>query len=365
MRMRRTLLSGAALTALVLSTLFAPTMASAMTPATGERHGGGDGPVVSLLASGLQGASGSTIGPDGALYVAEGAIGQVTRIDVRTGAKSAYATGLPRPAIPIGGAIDVAFLGRTAYVLVANVGDDVPGDDQVPGDSVNDVDGIYRIDDSDSFTVIADIGDWSLENPPPPDIDFFLLRGVQFAMEPTKGGFLVTDGHHNRLVKASLNGDVRLVEQFGNIVPTGLQTLGRVVFMAEAGPVPHDPATGRVVAFALRNPQPRVVASGFSLLTDVELGACGLYAVSQGDSPGMVDPGAPALPDSGELLKVNRNGTFSVVADGLDLPISVSFKRDTAYVVTLEGDVWKIKDVSSAGKHRKGGCAGNGYHGTW
>ena len=34
-----------------------------------------------LLVDGLQGATGSTIGPDGALYVIEGAIGQITRID--------------------------------------------------------------------------------------------------------------------------------------------------------------------------------------------------------------------------------------------------------------------------------------------
>ena len=261
MDIRRTLLSGAALTALVVTSLLAPAVASATTQGGGDGHGGGDGPVETLLASGLQGTVGSTIGPDGALYVTEGAIGQVTRIDVRTGATSAFATGLPISALPIGGAIDVAFLGRTAYVLVATVGDDVPGD------TSNDVDGIYRVDDADSFTVIADIGDWSLKNPPPADIDFFLARGVPFAMEPTRGGFLVTDGHHNRVVKASLNGDVSLVEQFANIVPTGLAALGPLVFMAEAGPIPHDPATGQVVAFWTWNPQPRAVASGYSLIT--------------------------------------------------------------------------------------------------
>lgn len=357
MTTRRTLLAGAAIAALAVTTLLAPAAAGATTQSKGR---GADEPVVSLIASGLQGTIGSTIGPDGALYVAEGKAGRITRIDVRTGARSAYATGLPITLLPLGGAIDIAFVGRTAYVLVTTVGDDIPGD------TTNDVDGIYRVDGPDSYTVIADLGEWSKQNPPPPDIDFFLARGVQYAMQPVRGGFLVTDGHHNRVLKATMSGEVTEVEQFGNIVPTGITALGPLVFMAEAGPVPHDPATGKVTVFGLWNPQPRDVASGYSLITDVALGACGLYAVSQGDSPGDVPPGSPALPDSGELLKVNHDGTFSVVAAGLDLPTSVAFQRDTAYLVTLNGEVWKVDDVSSAGRHHRGaGCFLNGYSGSW
>jgi len=359
MTTRRTLLAGVAIAALTVSTLLAPAAANATTR-TGGQGPGGNGPVVSMIASGMQGTIGSTIGPDGALYVAEGKAGQITRIDVRTGEKSVYATGLPITLLPLGGAIDIAFVGRTAYVLVTTVGDDIPGD------TTNDVDGIYRVDDADSYTVIADIGEWSAQNPPPPDIDFFLARGVQYAMQPIGGGFLVTDGHHNRVLRVSMSGEITLVEQLANIVPTGITALGPLVFMAEAGPVPHEPATGKVVAFGLWNPQPRDVASGYSLITDVAFGACGLYAVSQGDSPGEVPAGSPGLPDSGELLKVNHDGTFSVVVDGLDLPTSVAFKRDTAYVLTLNGEVWKVDDVASAGKHRRGvGCFGNGYFGSW
>lgn len=328
-----------------------PGAAHAAVQAKDHRGGGGAAePATSLLASGLQGASGSTIGPDGALYVVEGTIGQVTRIDLRTGAKTPFVTGLPKAVIPIGGPIDVAFQGRTAYVLVANVGDDVPGSPR------NDIDGIYRVDGPRSFTVVADIGRWSLQNPPPPDLDYFLTRGVPFALEAVRGGFLVTDGHHNRLLRATLSGVVTAVRQFDNIVPTGLAVRGPRVYMAEAGPVPHLPETGRVVAFGMRIPQPRVVASGYSLLVDVEFGPCGLYALSQGDSPGQVDPGAPALPDSGELLLARRNGTFSVVAEDLDRPTSVAFARGDAYVTTMAGEVVKVSGVAGA-TSRHGGKA--------
>lgn len=42
-------------------------------------------PEVALLASGLQGATGSALGPGGALYVAEGRAGRISRIDPQTG----------------------------------------------------------------------------------------------------------------------------------------------------------------------------------------------------------------------------------------------------------------------------------------
>ena len=45
-------------------------------------------------------------------------------------------------------------------------------------------------------------------------------------------------------------------------------------------------------------------------------------------------------------MKVNADGTFTVVVDGLNQPTSLEFIGNTAYVVTLTGEVWKIDDVS-------------------
>ena len=77
----------------------------------------------------------------------------------RPGQITTFASGLPTaiPVVGIGGAIDVAFIGKTAYVLVTLVGSDVGG---------SDVDGIYRVDGPDSFTVVADIGAFAVANPP-------------------------------------------------------------------------------------------------------------------------------------------------------------------------------------------------------
>ena len=289
----------------------------------------------SRLVTGLQGGMGSTIGPDGALYVTETAAGKITRVEPKTGATTTYASGLPKSIIGLGGAMDIAFLGHTAYVLVTLVGPDVGG---------NDVDGIYRVDGPHSFTVVADIGRFAINHPPATPFD--VPSGLQYALEPYRGGFLVTDGHHNRVYRVTLDGKVTELIAFGDIVPTGLAVRGNTIYMAEAGPVPHLPQDGKVVSFGPKSATATKVASGSPLLVDVEFGrGRTLYALSQGVGSGG-PPGSPALPDTGALVKVNRDGTFTVVTDGLNRPTSLEFIGTTAYVVTLGGEIWKIDGVS-------------------
>ena len=293
-------------------------------------------PTVSRLVTGLQGGLGSTVGPDGALYVTEPAAGRITRVDPQTGATTTYVDGLPKPVIGLGGATDIAFLGHTAYVLVTLVGPDVGG---------SAIDGIYRVDGPHTFTVVANIGQFAIAHPPA--TPFEVPSGLQFALQPYRGGFLVTDGHHNRVYRVTLDGTVTQLIAFGNIVPTGLAVRGRTIYMAEAGPVPHLPENGKVVSFG---PKPTTavtqVASGSPLLVDVAFGrGRTLYALSQGVGSGG-PPGSPALPDTGALVKVNADGTFTPVTTGLNRPTSLEFIGTTAYVVTLGGDIWKVDGVS-------------------
>jgi sugar lactone lactonase YvrE len=291
-----------------------------------------------LLASGLEGASGSALGPGGALYVTEGAAGRVSRIDPQTGAKTTFATGLPKQVIPLGGAIDLAFIGHTAYVLVTLVGPDVGGSDVV---------GIYRVDGPQSASVVADIGEFAILHPPSTPFD--VPSGLQYALEPYRGGFLVTDGHHNRVLRVTRDGTVSDFRSFDNIVPTGLALAGNTVYMAEAGPVPHLPQTGKIVSFAAKFAAVAEVASGASLLVDVEFGrGRRLYALSQGQFPAGGNPAEPAIPNTGALLRVHEDGTFAVVVDGLNRPTSLEIIGDTAYVVTLGGEIWRIEGVSSS-----------------
>jgi hypothetical protein len=193
---------------------------------------------------------------------------------------------------------------------------------------------------------VADIGAWAEANPP--DTQFVLAAGVQYAMEPFRGGFAVTDGHHNRVLYVRRDGQVRELLAFGNVVPTGLAAAGRTLFIGQAGPVPHLPEDGKVVAIRPRSDAPVEIASGAPLVVDVEFGPDHrLYALSQGiwDLPPLPsNAGAPASANTGSLTRVNRH-RLTPVAGPLDRPTSVAFTRKSAFVVTLTGKVLRIDGI--------------------
>jgi sugar lactone lactonase YvrE len=297
---------------------------------------GGAPPVARLLATGLQGGAGSAIGPGGALYVTETAAGRISRVDPKTGVLTTFATGLPPAILGIGGAMDVAFIGGTAYALVTLVGEDVLGDDPV---------GIYRMTGPNEFELFADIGTFSIEHPPDMMID--VPSGLQYAIERFHGGFFVTDGHHNRVLRVTEGGEVSELIAFDNVVPTGLAVRGNTILVAEAGPVPHLPQDGKIVAFGPKSLNETEIASGARLLVDVEYGrGRTLYALSQGEFPPLGNPAEPALPNTGALVRVNADGTFTTIVDRLNQPTSLEFIGDTACIVTLGGEVWVVENVS-------------------
>jgi sugar lactone lactonase YvrE len=307
-----------------------------------------DGPpthvAATLLVTGLVEAQGSAVGPGGDLFVTANLTGSIWRIDPKTGARTLFATGLPPrlrgrdeddDLLYIGaGVVDVAFIGSTAYALVTGVGEDLGGSEVV---------GIYRIDGPTSSTLIADIGAWSTANPPP---DFFVPTGWQYAIEPYRGGLLVTDGHHNRVLWVTRHGEITQLIQFGDVVPTGLAVSGNSIYVSQAGPVPHLPDSGRVVTFGPRSSSATEIARGIALAVDVEFGrGRTLFALSQGFWHGPFE-GTPASPHTGALMRVNDNGTVTTVIGGLDRPTSVEIIGNTAYVVTFGGEVWKIADIA-------------------
>lgn len=331
------------LAAIALVTAVMASPASATPPPTA--------PTVTQLASFGSGlGSGSTIGPDGALYVTDGNAGSVLRVDPKTGDVSTFAEGLPPQVIGIGGAIDVAFIGHTAYVLVTVVG----GDLLLPSGTVHFGDatvGIYRLEKDGSFTVIADIGAWSVDHPP--TTDYFITTGLQYALQSFRGEFLVTDGHHNRVLRVTRDGDISPLIVLGNVVPTGLEVSGNTVYLGQAGPIPHYGEDAKVVTIRPQSGTATDVASGqgeIGLTVDVESGrGQKLYALLQGDWDLPIAPenaGQPASPNTGALVEVEKDGTFTTVVGGLDRPTSLEFIGNTAFVTTLTGKVIRIDNVS-------------------
>jgi hypothetical protein len=71
-----------------------------------------------------------------------------------------------------------------------------------------------------------------------------------------------------------------------------------------------------------------------------------LFALSQGIWDGVAE-GSPASPNTGALVRVAANNTFAVVTEGLDRPTSLEILGNTAYIVTLGGEIWLIDGIAS------------------
>ena len=175
---------------------------------------------------------------------------------------------------------------------------------------------------------------------------FDVPTGVQYALETYRGGFLVTDGHHNRVLPGHARRRGQRADRVRQHRPDragdhgqhGLHGRGRTCparSRGRQGGVVQAEVTQRHGG-GLRCPTPRR-RGVWPRSRSVRPLAGHLRWRPSGCSGGAEH----RQPREGE-----RNGTFSAVVDGLDRPTSVEFIQNTAYVVTLTGEIWKIENVS-------------------
>lgn len=313
-----------------------------------------------LLAGELMGSIGAGIGPDGALYVAEGGVGGetvvetpvgtlyngfsglVSRIDPETGAKTVAVDGIPSVAFApggeggAGGVIDVAFIGDTMYILLTNTGEAFGFADFPIG--------IYEVEDDGDLTLVADIGGFNDDNP----VDFpdASPGGNPFSFTPYgSDAFIVTDGNFNRVLLAGLDGDIEIVVSFDNNVPTGTAVDGDDVYITEIGSYPHTAEKGLVLSVDVEAGTAEQIASGYANMIDVEFGEDGtLYALNMGDE--QVGEGPPAAPFTGTIFIVEPDGDLVPIVTGFMQATSLDIHGDDAFVTTLFGEVWKVEGLS-------------------
>ena len=92
------------------------------------------------------------------------------------------------------------------------------------------------------------------------------------------------------------------------------------------------------------------MASGAPLLVDVEARGHTVFGLAQGDWPYLGEPGKegfPASPNTGLLMRADRDGQFRPVVSGLDRPTTFEIIGDTAFVVTITGKVLRITGMRS------------------
>ena len=327
------------------------------------------------VATGLSSPRGMAMGPDGMIYVAEagpggdtkitvdgaeygnGLTGRISKIDPATGARTTVVDKLPSQAQPTGdsvGPADVAFLGGKLYYLQTHGGAGYSFPDNPTG--------IYRVDGDGSIHLIADIGQFNLDEPiadvtngGQADIE---VGGNPYAMIVRDGAFLVVDGNQNEVLRVTLDGDVtRIAEFVGHPVTTGIASQASgPLYVGGLGKFPFAPDEGLVFKVGYPTGNISEYAAGFSSVTDVEFGPGGqLYALTFADQDVDFSSGSPFEPFTGKILKVNADGTMTPVVDGLTFATKLMFDGDTAYVSNngvsipgvFEGEIVKIEGVSS------------------
>ena len=179
---------------------------------------------------------------------------------------------------------------------------------------------------------------------------FVVPTGVQFALEPYRGGFLVTDGHHNRVLRVTLDGTVTQTDRVRRrrsdrarrprehdlsrrSRPCAARAAERQDRVLRTGIVDGDGRRLRRSARRGRRDRPRAdavrpLAGPLSLRR-----RSGLRRSSGFTRHGSAHAG-------------ERDRRLTTIADELDQPSSLEIIGNTAYVVTLGGEVWTIDDVA-------------------
>ena len=241
--------------------------------------------------------------------------------------------------------MDVAFYGSTAYALVSVVAPSFPAD--LFACNPNFI-GIYRVNGPSSSTLVADIGTFACDNLPS-GFPIAVPTGVQYALEPFRGGFLVTDGHHNRVYRVTLYGTVTQMIQFGDVVPTGLAVSGKTIYMAEPARFRTCHRAGRSSRSSpgrrARPRSPPALASPWTW-SSAAGARCSRFRRDSSPAPTRAARECRPTPTPGAHAG-ERNGTMTTIGPAtLDQPTSLEIIGNTAYVVTLNGEIWKIDGIA-------------------
>jgi hypothetical protein len=290
---------------------------------------------------------------DDAFVVNNGYTGRISRVDPETGARTTVADGIPSGANPeLGdqvGAADVAFLNDDLYLLLTHGGEEWGFPDTPTG--------IYQVEDDGDLTLVADIGEFNRDNP----VDA-ITSGTQVDIEPggnpyamiVRGSsFYVSDGNHNRLMRVSTNGDITEITEFpDHPVSTGIATTADGPFyVGYLGKGPFFPADGKVVSVDSASGAITELASGASMITDVQEGPGGaLFALQFNDTVEAGD--ALFAPGTGKVLTVNPDGTMSPLIVGLSFTTAMEYDADadTMYIANAgimpAGQIIKVENFS-------------------
>ena len=332
-----------------------------------------------VVAAGLSNPRGLAFGPDGRLYVAEagrggpgscivsgdgqnvcyGETGAIVRVDPLGGsAPERLVTGLPSVAAAGGfgatGPQDVSFLGNGNAQVVLGLGAESGAREGLGAKSWL-FGRLIQINAAGGWKAGADVAAFEgAANPVPPGAD-----SNPYGVAALPSRHVVADAGANALFEAKANGEIRTLAAFPTrmvaappflglppgstipmqAVPTSVaQGPDGALYVGELTGFPFPVGAAQIYRVPSEGGAPQVVATGFTNVIDLTFDRTGaLYVLQIGN--GFAGPGGPPLNAPGRLIRVNADGTRTVVYDQLFYPGGVAIGPDGAAYVTNFGIV--------------------------
>jgi sugar lactone lactonase YvrE len=284
--------------------------------------------------TGLNQPRGMVFDNAGDLFVAEAGAaalgassGRVLRISSR-GEQSVAADSLPFTHLPDHGdvgAADVAMIGGALYVLTGE------GHAALSRS-------VLRVLPDQSVQPIASLLNFAAAGLPSDLISSGIVAANPYALAaaPDGSALYVADGASGRVLHVELDGTISAFAELPNMPPlTGLAfgPDGRLYF-ADFSALPHAPGSGAIWAADSAGKLTQAMA-GLTMPIDIGFDSAGtMYVLEFSDGRRPAQPYAAGL---GRLLRIERDGTRTIVLDQLNYPTAMAFSRAGDLYIAVNG----------------------------